>query len=259
MKQIFFTLTAFLCLSTAEAQITNGSFETGSNADLSHWEWTCLAESDSNAPFGGGNWSIKVFSGNTQGCFPGYAYQKLPAISDGQTYILYAWGYAETSAQIGLHFGKINNGIITLHDGDSTSSTSWTQLNIQSSFSLSSGDTALVILDAGLVGGPAQGYGYFDSVNLQLVSGINSLEPSENILFYPNPFCSQTTLHTDFHLQNATLSITDIFGQQVKQIKNLSGKTFVLERDNLSPGIYLVKLIENNTVIATKKITISGY
>ena len=115
----------------------------------------------------------------------------------------------------------------------------------------------MIILDAGLVSGPAQGYGYFDSVNLKLASGINSLELTDDMRFYPNPFCSQTTLQTNFYLQNAKLIISNIFGETVKLIENLSGNTIALERDNLSAGIYFVQLIEKNSIIATKKIIIS--
>ncbi|MBE0663497.1 MAG: T9SS type A sorting domain-containing protein [Bacteroidales bacterium] len=257
MKQLLFILTVSLSIITAQGQILNGSFENGSNPDLSNWEWTCGAISFNNAPTGGGNWCIKVNGGNTQGCFPGYAYQKIPTITNGQTYMLSGWAFAQTSPPIGLYFGKINNGIITLQAGDTTYSTSWTQLNVQSSFSLSTGDTALVVLYGGLVGGPIQGYGYFDLINLQQVTGINSLEQKQSAKIFPNPFNNQTTLQTDNILKNATLSVYNCFGQTIKKIRNISGQTITINRDNLPSGVYFIRLTQDNKIIATNKLIIA--
>jgi hypothetical protein len=257
MKQLLSILTISLSYMTAQGQILNGSFENASNADLSNWEWTCGAISFNNAPAGGGNWCIKVSGGNTQGCFPGYAYQKIPAITNGQTYILSGWAFAQTSPPIGLYFGKMNNGTITLQAGDTTYSTSWTQLSTQTSFSLSPGDTALVVLYGGLAGGPVQGYGYFDLINLQQVTGINSPEQKQLINIFPNPFNNQTTLQTSNLLHNATLTVDNICGHTVKQIKNISGHTIVLSRDNLASGLYFVQLKEESKVIVTNKIVIT--
>jgi hypothetical protein len=257
MKQLLYILTMSLGFTTAQGQILNGSFENGSNSDLTYWKWTCLAQSYNSAPPDGGNWCIKVYGGNTQGCYPGYAYQKIPTITNGQTFVLSGWAFAQSSPPIGLYFGKINNGAITLQAGETTNSTSWTQLNIQSSFSLSTGDTALVVLYGGLAGGPVQGYGYFDSIDLQQVTGVNSLEQKQSVKFFPNPFNNQTTLHSDNQLHNATLTVDNCFGQTVKQIKNISGQTVVLFRDNLASGLYFVRLTQDNKVISGDKLVIT--
>ena len=126
-----FILTVFLSFITARGQVLNGSFENGSSSDLSNWKWTCNAISFNNAPVGGGNWCIKVDGGNWQGCYPGYAYQKIPTITNGQTFLLSGWALAPIEPSVGLYFGKINSGIITLQAGVITNSTSWTQLSIQ--------------------------------------------------------------------------------------------------------------------------------
>lgn len=257
MKQIVFILTIFLGWNTVSGQISNGGFENGSNPDLSNWEWTCFAESDSSTPPGGGNWSIKVWGGNTQGCFPGYSYQKIPAITNGQTFLLTSWAFAQTAPQVGLYLGKINSGVITLQSGDTTSSISWTQLSLQSTFSLSLGDTAIVVLHGGLTGGPVQGYGYFDLINLQQVTGINSLAQKQSMKLYPNPFNNQTTLRTDKKFQNATLIMNNNLGQTVKQMGNINGQTIVLERGNLPRGLYFIHLSEKNKIIAIKKLIIT--
>jgi len=78
----------------------------------------------------------------------------------------------------------------------------------------------------------------------------NVLTASENISnadnysvkIYPNPFSMQTTLRTDKFFKDATLTVYNSFGQQVKQIKNISGQTVTLFRDNLASGLYFVRL-----------------
>ena len=256
MKQTFFILTVVLSYNTVSGQILNGNFESGSNSNLSDWEWTCFAEPDSSTPPGGGHWSIKVWGGNTQGCFPGYSYQKIPAITHGQTFQLTGWAFAQSAPPVGLYLGKINSGVITLQSGDTTSSTSWTQLGLQSTFSLSIGDTAIVVLNGGLAGGPLQGYGYFDLINLQQVSGLNPLEQKQSLKLSPNPFNNQTTLRTNKKIHNATLTMNNTSGQTVRQMENLNGQTVILKRGNLSRGLYFIHLSENNTIIATKKLII---
>jgi len=257
LKQIFFILTVSLAYTTVSGQIINGDFENDSNPNLSNWQWTCFAEPDSSTPPGGGSWSIKVWGGNTQGCFPGYSYQKIPDITNGQTFQLTGWAFAQTAPPVGLYLGKINSGVITLQSGDNTSSTTWTQLGLQETFSLSIGDTAIVVLHGGLAGGPIQGYGYFDLINLQQVTGINSLDEKQSLQLFPNPFKNQTTLIADKNVRDASLTICNTVGQIVKQMVNINGQTIILDRDNLSRGLYFIYLSENNKIIAKTKFIIT--
>jgi hypothetical protein len=257
MKRVLFILTFALSMLTVQGQILNGSFEDGMGADLSNWEWICGAVSLNNAPAGGGSWSIQVNGGNTQGCMQGYAYQKMPAIAHGQSFVLSGWAFAELSPSVGLYFGTINNGIIALQAGDTTHSTSWAQLHVQSSFSLSTGDTALVVLDGGLVGGPLQGYGHFDLISLEPLTGIDAPEQPQSTKFYPNPCLAQTTLRTSRPLDNATLTVCNMYGQTVKRMENLRGQTVVLSRANLESGLYSVWLLQDGKVISVDKLVIA--
>jgi len=47
------------------------------------------------------------------------------------------------------------------------------------------------------------------------------------------------------------------YGQTVKQIKNISGQTFTLHRDNLQSGLYFLQLTQVNKIIATEKLVIT--
>ena len=79
---------------------------------------------------------------------------------------------------------------------------------------------------------------------------------SEELILYPNPFSTQTTLQTHKFLNNATLTVYNCFGQTVKQIKNISRQTVFLSRDNLASGLYFIWLSQDNRVIATNKLVI---
>ena len=86
------------------------------------------------------------------------------------------------------------------------------------------------------------------------VKGLNELSNEETISVYPNPFFSETTLQSDKIFKEANLTIYNSYGQEVKQIKNISGKTMTLYRDNLPSGRYLLRLTQDNKTITTELV-----
>jgi hypothetical protein len=66
----------------------------------------------------------------------------------------------------------------------------------------------------------------------------------------------QTTLQSDKIFENATLTLYNSLGQQVKKITNISGQTKTLNRENLPSGLYFMRLTQNNKCIATDKLII---
>ena len=96
-------------------------------------------------------------------------------------------------------------------------------------------------------------------VKLGSVTGIAEEFGNEDSGFTisPNPLSSSTTLHTNNLLKNATLTVYNCFGQAVKEIKNINGQTVVLARDNLASGLYFIRLIEENKIIAVDKLVIT--
>lgn len=79
----------------------------------------------------------------------------------------------------------------------------------------------------------------------------------EIIRIYPNPFTTQTTLQIDKELPFATIAVYNSFGQQVKQINNITGQSVIISRDNLPNGLYFLKLTKDNEIIDTRKIVIT--
>lgn len=88
------------------------------------------------------------------------------------------------------------------------------------------------------------------------ITGIEENDLLTKISLYPNPFSNQTTLRTDYHLKNVTLTVTNYIGQTVAQINNINGKTITFNRDNLPSGQYLVCLTQDNKIIAIEKLVI---
>jgi len=88
-------------------------------------------------------------------------------------------------------------------------------------------------------------------------AGLNEISKNNLIEIFPNPFYLQTTLQTDYLLTDATMTIYNTIGQQVKQIKNIFGNTITLYRDNLLSGLYILRLTQDNKVLSTDKIIIT--
>ena len=89
-----------------------------------------------------------------------------------------------------------------------------------------------------------------------IYEGLNEINSENKINCYPNPFSTQTTLQTDKFFKEATISVYNSFGQIVKQIKNISGQTITLQRDNLPSGLYFLQLTQDNKIFATDKLVI---
>jgi len=88
--------------------------------------------------------------------------------------------------------------------------------------------------------------------------GINENNTADNFVnIYPNPFSSQTTLQTDNLFKNATLTVYNSYGQTVKQIKNISGQTITLFRDNIPSGLYFLRLTQDNKTFSADKLIIT--
>ena len=90
-----------------------------------------------------------------------------------------------------------------------------------------------------------------------VTTGVEENFMDNTISVYPNPFSAQTTLQTDNILKNATLTVYNYFGQTVTLIKNINGQTVVLSRDNLTSGLYFLRLTEDNKVFSVDKLVIT--
>ncbi|MFA5196123.1 MAG: T9SS type A sorting domain-containing protein, partial [Bacteroidales bacterium] len=101
--------------------------------------------------------------------------------------------------------------------------------------------------------------GLFDLylAKLSTTTGIEESNLEKIFFIYPNPCSIQTTLLTNEILKNATLTIYNSFGQQVKLLNNISGQTIILLRENLPNGMYFLQLTQDNKSFMTEKLLIT--
>ncbi|MCZ2356136.1 MAG: T9SS type A sorting domain-containing protein [Bacteroidia bacterium] len=90
-------------------------------------------------------------------------------------------------------------------------------------------------------------------------TGINTYKQDmkSQVHIFPNPFSTQTVLHSPNQLNNVALHLYNGFGQEVKEVKNINGQTIMLSRDNIPSGLYFIQLTQDSKVIATEKIIIT--
>jgi hypothetical protein len=90
-----------------------------------------------------------------------------------------------------------------------------------------------------------------------LTVGVNSQNQKLSATIFPNPFSTSTILETNKMLHGATLTVYSSYGQQVRQINNIIGKSIQLQRENLLSGLYFVQLIQDNKIISSDKLVIT--
>ncbi|MFA5195647.1 MAG: T9SS type A sorting domain-containing protein [Bacteroidales bacterium] len=100
-----------------------------------------------------------------------------------------------------------------------------------------------------------------DNISLcsyDLGDGISDINFKGNsISIYPNPFSTQSILHSDNPLKSAILTVYNVYGQAVKTIENINGQSVTISRDYLQKGIYFLQLIQEKKIIATEKLIFS--
>jgi len=266
------------------AQVLNGSFEIDGQPTLENWSFSCdlLGYSYNDAPSGvpDNNWCLKLESGNSQGCFPSYAYQIIPEIRDGDIWHATVWTKRQNSLSQPSLYWKIfrADGSETDLSVATTFSYYWDQISVEDTIHISEGDSVAIILDAGLViSYPQTNFTFFDLVEVEKVGeAVNS--PNETLEIipevfelyqnHPNPFNPVTTISYNLpvNVKNAIIEIFNIKGEKIKTLNaspnpNLSGGTNSVfwdgidnHRNEVSAGVYLYRIKSGNFVSKTKKM-----
>ena len=73
----------------------------------------------------------------------------------------------------------------------------------------------------------------------------------------PNPFSTQTNIISSRTLDNATVKMYNSIGVKVLEINNITSNSIRIERNNLSSGLYILKVEENNRGISYEKLIIN--
>lgn len=114
--------------------------------------------------------------------------------------------------------------------------------------------------DITVSGNNTYGVGNISTLNIMVnvcTGVVESVLGNSELLIYPNPFSLWTSFTTVDYLNNATLTVDNCFGQTVKQIKNISGQTVTLFRDNLPSGVYFVRLTQDGKTFSADKLVIT--
>ncbi len=87
--------------------------------------------------------------------------------------------------------------------------------------------------------------------------GLNEfMNTSSSVKVRPNPFSETTTLVSESDLKDATLSIYTTYGSRVEVFNGIFGREFVLNRANLTSGIYFAHLDQGNMVVSINKVIV---
>jgi hypothetical protein len=96
-------------------------------------------------------------------------------------------------------------------------------------------------------------YAYNSTPNDCIQAGQTTLGLEESndaaFMIFPNPFSFSTTIQTTGNLNDATLIISNAYGQTVKCFEHLSGQSVTISRDDLPNGLYFFRLEEGETFV----------
>jgi hypothetical protein len=86
--------------------------------------------------------------------------------------------------------------------------------------------------------------------------GIQENHNSAELAVYPNPFNTKATIEIKgTGNKNYELQLFNILGDEVFKSEMRDGKAEIA-REDLSPGVYVIKIISNHEIITAKKIVI---
>ena len=103
MKKLLLPLLLMISLSgLLHAQVQNPSFEENGEASLDGWmnNLCNYGDSENDAAPNAGEWCVKMQPGQTQGCFPGFFYQALPNVTNGQVFQLNGWAKVDEDGPV---------------------------------------------------------------------------------------------------------------------------------------------------------------
>jgi len=88
----------------------------------------------------------------------------------------------------------------------------------------------------------------------ELSTSISNTIIDFNYLVYPNPFTDYTTLKLSDAVQTRKIDVIDIHGRIVRTIDNINNNSVTIHRENLTSGIYFIRIQSDDTYV--KKVII---
>jgi hypothetical protein len=87
---------------------------------------------------------------------------------------------------------------------------------------------------------------------LDSITGLNNLQQLKNITIYPKLSSGQITIDLGQSIENANLTVIDVTGKQVEQVRLNATPIQVIDLSNLSDGIYFVRIETPNEKVSNK-------
>ena len=91
-----------------------------------------------------------------------------------------------------------------------------------------------------------------NSITYNVASVINGEEVSFRV--YPNPFREEATIDFGYTVNEATISIVDIYGKLIEQHEVINANSFIITNKNKASGVYFMKMETGNKLYNTKII-----
>ncbi|MBP7409566.1 MAG: T9SS type A sorting domain-containing protein [Flavobacteriales bacterium] len=245
MRHILLT-TMLICAAPGSAQLFNGSFEQAGAPSIEGWEWACSDPGQPNtAAPGSGSWCVTKEPGHAKGCFPSYIFQRLPDLVDGQLVTVSGWLRCDDDviclgAYIGI--GTLDNGQVIYDDLVGTTDFTWTYMSITDTVELNGGDTAVVVLTSGFIGGPINPTpGYFDGISLEMNTGI-SVRQDADLRSYFDPATNSLLLSCGNTVLRA-VRLHDLTGRTLLvSADRANGSSARLDLNGLPTGVYFASV-----------------
>jgi ligand-binding sensor domain-containing protein len=91
---------------------------------------------------------------------------------------------------------------------------------------------------------------------LSEIVGNKEIGNNYDFTIIPNPFTNSSILKLSKPLQNATLTIYNILGNEVNRLQNLKGSEIQITRKDLKSGMYFFRLMDKNGFVGNGKLLI---
>jgi hypothetical protein len=153
---------------------------------------------------------------------------------------------------INFHASKVSNTNLTVNNIPNDVTVSIIDLSNGNETALENGSTFSFVANEGENAG--RFVAKFGNKNV----GIDNTVAKDNVslAIYPNPATTQTTLIVDGLTNNAQVSICDIQGRTINNYSiNKGQSTLKINTENLSSGVYYIRLISNN-LTKTEKLVV---
>jgi hypothetical protein len=85
----------------------------------------------------------------------------------------------------------------------------------------------------------------------------NTKNPNSNIKIYPNPSFNSTTIEFNQKMQNITLTMTNLLGQEIRKIENLNESIYILNHEDHPSGIYFIQVFQEGKLFFKKEISVA--